>query len=454
MANVPQVRMTSTPAPAQLGLEQPGTIYNRVFWLAYAANVSLVMANALTFRFAEFVAFLGGSERISGTIVSAGICGALLGRLMLGQAIDRYGVRLLWIVAAALFTAGNVMFLFCSELSWMIYAARVCFALGLSAMFTCSIVHIQNQVPANRRTEIIASLGSSGFIGMIAGAQLGDWILNTIGSRESQFLALFGGAASLGVLYVAVVVYLTWGDGHDRPHETPAVHRLMFRYWPGWVMLVAVMMGIGFAVITVFLTRFATHHGLRGIGTFFTGYAGSAFIFRLSTRQWGETVGRHRMIVMGLCGHWLGHWMLPFVTSEWHFILPSIACGWGHALLFPAVISRGSGAFPIRYRGSGTTLVLGFFDIGSAISAPILGGIIDYFDGAGFPQMFFTSGSCALVIAIVYALTAARRPDEDHREEEIEIALPVIAEDEETDSQREPEDEPVTVPFPHVGHNA
>lgn len=447
--------MTSTHASTAPPLEQTGTIYNRIFWLAYGANVSLVMANALTFRFAEFVAFLGGSERIAGTIVGIGICGALSARLMLGQAIDRYGVRALWLAAAVLFTLGNAAFLLCSQLSWLIYTARISFAIGLSAMFTCSIVHIQNQVPAHRRTEVIASLGSSGFVGMIAGAQLGDWILNTLPTGETRFYALFGGAAALGVFYFCVVIYLTWGDGHERPHETPPVHRLMFRYWPGYVILVAIMMGIGFAVVTVFLTRFATHHGLRGIGTFFTGYAGSAFIFRLATRQWGETVGRHKMIVMGLCGHWLGHWMLPFVTREWHFILPSIACGWGHALLFPAVISRGSGAFPVRYRGSGTTLVLGFFDIGSALSAPILGGIIDYFDGVGFPQMFFASGSCALVIAIVYSLTAARRPDEDYNEDDERPAyVTTVVEDELSEEQAKPEEEPVTVPFPHLGHNS
>ncbi len=51
------------------------SIYNRVFWMAYAANVSLVMANALTFRFAEFVSWLGGSEQTAGTIVSVGIFG-------------------------------------------------------------------------------------------------------------------------------------------------------------------------------------------------------------------------------------------------------------------------------------------------------------------------------------------------------------------------------------------
>ncbi|GIW82057.1 MAG: hypothetical protein KatS3mg105_3864 [Gemmatales bacterium] len=111
------------------------------------------------------------------------------------------------------------------------------------------------------------------------------------------------------------------------------------------------MMGVGVTVTTVFLTRFSTYlqsagHGIQGIGTFFTIYASSAFVFRILTRQWSRTVGRHRMILSGLVGQALGYCLLPFVASDWHFILPAICCGWGHALLFPAVVSLGSGAFP------------------------------------------------------------------------------------------------------------
>ncbi|NQY86066.1 MAG: hypothetical protein HRT34_15070, partial [Alcanivorax sp.] len=44
-------------------------VYNRVFWFAYAANIVMVGANALTFRFAELIAFLGGTELTTGEII-------------------------------------------------------------------------------------------------------------------------------------------------------------------------------------------------------------------------------------------------------------------------------------------------------------------------------------------------------------------------------------------------
>ncbi len=393
-------RRTPTVTPSEK------TIYGRIFWLAYGANVSLVMANSLTFRFAEFVSWLGGSEKTAGMIVSVGIFAALSLRLVLGQAIDNYGTRRLWVIGCFSYIAGTSLFLVLSDLSWPIYAARLGFAAGIATMFTCSMVHIQNLVPPNRRTEVIGNLGSSGFVGMILGSQLGDWIFRATPDGHVRFLVLFGGTVLLGLVYLALVLTLTRGDVHKPAMRTPAVHRLVFRYWPGNVVLVAMMMGISITVTTVFLTRFATKLGLiNGVGTFFTAYAVTAFLFRVQTATWSRTLGRHRMIWLGLTGHCLGFGVLPFVTQEWHFLLPAVACGFGHALLFPAVVSLGAGAFPREFRGSGTAITLGFIELGTALSAPVLGWIIDRGGEDGFTQMFWASSATALGVGLFYALT-------------------------------------------------
>ena len=58
----------------QVTLQAPTNFsYDRIFWMAYAANTILVTANALTFRFAELIAWLGGTERTAGFIVSVGV---------------------------------------------------------------------------------------------------------------------------------------------------------------------------------------------------------------------------------------------------------------------------------------------------------------------------------------------------------------------------------------------
>ncbi len=399
-------------SPRRLNADE-GFAYDGTFWLAYLANLSLVSANALSFRFAELVDSLGGNEQKTGSIVGISIIAALVVRFVMGQGIDRYGVRMLWALSAALFVAGNAMFILCRDISWEIYLARTLFAIGLAGMFTCSIVHVQMRAPTHRRTEIIGFLGSSGFLGMILGSQLGDFLFRFSTNGHERFVWLFGTAVGFGVLYLAIVLWITRYDVHTRPHETPAAYKLIFRYWPGPIVLVALMMGVGFSVTGVFLTRYATSLGVKEIGTFFTSYALSAFLFRMLSRTWSTSIGRHPMVLLGLGGHAIGHFLLPFVTNQWEFVLPAVCCGFGHAMLFPVVVSLGSGAFPRQYRGTGTTIVLGFTELGFALSSPPLGAIIDH---VGFNTMFVVSGAITVMIGVGYALTAARRPDEDLQE--------------------------------------
>jgi MFS family permease len=284
-------------------------------------------------------------------------------------------------------------------------------------MFACSIYHIQDQVPAHRRTEIIGSLGSSGFVGMVTGTQVGDVLFRNVADHKQLFVILFMMTAVLGACYFAIVVWLTRNDGLPRPVLGPGVHRLIFRYWPGPVVLVALMMGCGFSVTTVFLTRYATLHHLSGIGTFFTGYAVSAFAVRWLSRTWSQHLGRHRMLMIGLLGHTAGYLLLIPVQSDWGFILPSVCCGFAHALLFPCVVSLGAGAFPVEYRGTGTTITLAFIDLGTMLSAPILGRVIETH---GFGVMYVATAACMFATLVVYGVLKFRVQDDDATVAELE----------------------------------
>ncbi len=285
---------------------ESAAIYNRSFWLAYAANMSLVAANTLTFRFAEFVDLLQGTKTDTGWIVGIALAGSLISRIWLGQAIDRFGVRRLWIFGTALFLAGCAGLWSTDSLGSRIYLARTAYAIGISAMFVCSNLHIQLRVPPHRRTEAIGSLGSSGFVGMIVGAQLVDMLFDRFEGPQ-LFSTLFAATIGFGLLYLVFVLLLTQADEHVRPEVTPPAHVLVRRYWPGPVVLVSLMMGLGFSVTMVFLSRLASERHLDGVGYFFTGYAVAAFSVRLLTRTWSRTWGRRAMILVGLTGHAIGH---------------------------------------------------------------------------------------------------------------------------------------------------
>lgn len=417
---------SDTAAPAQ-SIHENG-VYNRVFWLCYAGNLLMVTANAMTFRFADLVRFLGGTETTTGEIVQVGMLGALCSRVFLGRALDRYGTRIVWTISTVLFVSSCIVFALCRDVSLNLFLARIAFAAGVAGMSTAAILHVQNQVPKRRRTEVIGNFGSSGFVGMVLGSQLGDLIFAVTSEDHSRFYILFGLAALMTIAHGVLALMITQGDSHVRPGETPWPHRLVFRYWPGSIVAVAVIMGVNFTVTSVFLSRMTVERGLGGIGTFFLGYCFSAFIFRVASSTWTSRLGRHRLLLVGLAGHVAGHLMLSQVTQQWQLIIPALTCGFGHALLFPSVVSLGTETFPRAYRGTGTAIILGFTEIGVAISAPALGWIIDSCRESGvadpYAVMYYASSATACSAAIYYAWSTRAMVDDPS------ASAPVILQDE------------------------
>jgi MFS family permease len=399
---------------------------DRSFLLAYAANLTLVIANACLFVFAEWVRWVATQpdsgvtyrEEIPGSIVQAGLFAAMTARLFLGRAIDRFGVRRVWAAACLLSIAGETGFLLIRSWTPLIYVSRMAFATGVAAMFTCSAFHMMSQVADHRRTEFLALLGSSGFLGMIIGPQLAS-LLQSLSNDDptKYFPALMATVLVLNVLSLLLVGVLTRSAFRPCPHlPRPSLLKLMMRYWPGMTVLVGLVMGSTFTVVSVFLVRFANHQGLNGIAWFWTCYAVIAFATRLKCATLTRQYGRYKVLLWGMVLQAFGMWALMLVTVNWHVIGAATLGGMGHALLFPSLVSLGSGRFPAEYRGSGTNLTLGFVDLGAAISAPVLGWIIDLpaFGGAGFRQMFFIAGCLPFAVAIAwYFHCGSRRDDQE-----------------------------------------
>ena len=113
----------------------------------------------------------------------------------------------------------------------------------------------------------------------------------------------------------------------------------------------------------------------------------------------------------------------------------------------------GSGAFPKAYRGSGTTIVLGFTEVGAMLSAPLLGWIID---GYGFTPMFLTASGTTFVIGIGFWLTSGLR--EEAKSPSFSQKTAEAREENETGvgvAEELPDaDEQPTAPFPQLGRSA
>jgi MFS family permease len=225
---------------------------------------------------------------------------------------------------------------------------------------------------------------------------------------------MFLAAGALALAAIAFASTATWG------HPAPTIRRrlplfwIIRRYHPGTVLLVGIAMGVGIGLPTTFLRTYAAELGIAKIGLFFAVYSPAAILTRLLTRRLPERIGLTPMILLGLAALVAGQLLMLVVRSEWYFILPGIGYGVAHAILFPTVIAAGSGAFPNRHRGLGTTLMLAMYDVGQLIGAPSAGAILHFSTSwglPGYPTLFILASALLGSAGLVFALTGRRESD-------------------------------------------
>ncbi len=377
-------------------------LYTRpAFWGAFFAHFVIAVANSMTFRFADLVIHLGGTEQSAGFVVSWGIVIALLCRIYLGQALDHYGLRVIWILTGVLFVIGTFGFAVAPNIVPSLYCARILYSVGLAGAITGTNLFIQNITPYQYRAEAIASMGSAGFLGVVLGPSLGD-LIRWIFPGDAYYLALFLSTTVVTMIYLVTICCLSWGETHQVTVKSVSFFRLLKDHQPGMETLVALSMGLSYAIAQVFVTRFVNERQLGGLSPFFMAYAISAFIFRWVSREWTRRWGRPAMISIGLTAHLIAMAAFVFVNSSVALLLPATLLGFGFALLFPAVVSLITEAYPDANRGSGTNIALGSIELGTFLAAPIIGSVITWFDGRGYNEAFLVSAFWIASVLLFY----------------------------------------------------
>lgn len=402
-------------------------IYEITFWLAYLSNALVSAANTLLCRYADYVDFLGGTEYHLGWIVGVGMVGSLLGRFALGDSIDRFGAKRLWLITILGTTAACLLHLLITDYRGpLIYAARVLYILMLAGVFSASMTLISSRAPKERLAEVIGIFGSAGFAGVILGAPLADLFFPTGITTRVAADTMFILAALICLLSLPLAWLVpengqrranqeqTFVAGNGRPNRPrrfkPTTWQILCRYWPGSIVAAGVVAGAALFVPPTFLPRFVAGLGGSSISGFFVLYATTAIVVRSILLRPLQRWGLERVIALGLLILAVSQVLFLFVRQPWQLIIPGLVFGVGHALLFPAIVGLGSAAFPKRHRGLATTLMMATFDAGLFLGGPLAGAVLRFAESVGWPRypaMFLAV--CGGILAFVGVFVMVQR---------------------------------------------
>lgn len=284
---------------------------------------------------------------------------------------------------------------------------------SLAGIFGSSITFVALRVRPQRMAEVVGALGTSGFLGLMIGPLVSDW-LGSRGIPAGQMVTqMFCTAATLAICAAMATWFATRGSVKPIPHERPSLFKVVRQYHPWMISVTAAVMGAGFAIPATFLRPFAIEAGMSNVGLFFFVYSVMGFGTRVATRSMFERFGNRPWIVVGLVLLTISYLCYIPVTRTWHLILPAAIAGSSHALLFPSIMSAGTSVFPRRYLGVATSLILAMFDVGTFISAPVVGAFLRTtkpLTPNAYPWMFAGVAVVFGTVTVFYLLSSKVRP--------------------------------------------
>ena len=387
-------------------------LYTRDFFQMCAAVALFMTGVALQFHFGQYMGFLGHGVDTLGLVLSLSVIGTLAIRLQIGYWIDRFGCRPAWLIGTALVavTVGSIQFV--SQL-WVIVALRMTSSMATALAMTTVAVFAANIAPPRRRAESIGTMGLAGFVGMLIGPTLGDLIFAGAADTITPYRVFFTTSAVLSLLAGGVLLVVQAPSDavdHDsakpargsQPASGAAQRAIIYKHWPGWILLISVVFSMVFCVQSLFLERLAEIRGFKDIKLFFLVYAPTAMVLRLTFRRLPERIGRTRTLLAGMLLFAVGLACLTSVSQAWHLAIPGFLMGAGHCFIFPSMVDLAADRLPPEKRGTGTALVLGAGDVGMLIGYWSLGELIETYD---FGVALWTLTGTVALGAIVFALS-------------------------------------------------
>lgn len=381
-------------------------LYGWPFWNTYVACTLVNVAYAILFRYADFVAVAGGTELNLGWIVGVGMVGSVLARFSLGAAIDQRGPRLVWFVSLGAFAGccfAHLAVTRCDGLA--VYFLRVVYCTSIAGIFGAATTFISGRVSITRMAEIVGIFGTSGFLGMMLGAQVGDLLVASRTPDRWIVDQMFLAAGALGLAAMPFAWLATRKCIAPLRQDRTRVLTLLRMHQPGFVLAVGVATGAALSLPQTFLRTYAADLHITRISVFFTVVAVTAVITRIADRRIVHRVGLTKMIFAGIALMALAQVLYLVVRREWDLVFPGLSYGVAQAILYPMIAAVGTGTFPVHSRGLGITLVLAAFDVGQLIGAPAAGGILHLsrlVGLPGYPTLFVAMAAVLTMVGVFY----------------------------------------------------
>ncbi|MEM6349855.1 MAG: MFS transporter [Cyanobacteria bacterium P01_D01_bin.14] len=369
--------------------------------------------------------FGANGQQIGLVMASFGI-GLIALRPTMARLTDQWGRKpamVMGIVAIAIAPLAYLLVQFLPEFVWTIrlfdqtwqlqsplllmMVFRACHGLSIAAFVTGYNALVADLAPPSQRGELIGYMSLVNPIGMALGPALGGFLQS--GSGFSLVFLSMAGIGTMGLICALVVKESERDVVKAESLQVMSRTRFWSLLWLPSIRIPAIMLllvGLAFGSLATFIPLYARESNLAiNVGFIYTASAIASFAIRLLVGKASDRYGRGRFISVGLVLYTLSMGVLWLANSEAMVLLAGAIQGMGGGMLLPMVAALMADRSTANQRGLMFGLCLTGFDVGIALSGPIMGWVADL---TSYRDIFAISGLMTLLGLFIFATTSSK----------------------------------------------
>jgi len=392
-------------------MQNNAALWTRNFILVSAINFQLVLTFYLlvVVIVGYAVAELGATTAQAGLISGLFIVGTLVGRLLVGKFLERFGRKTTLIVGLTGFLLFSGLYFIPFGVSMLLFVRFMHgFMMGMASTVLGTI--IAQILPASRRGEGIGYYSMSSTLGTAIGPFLAIWMMLNVGYQSIFVVST--------VIAVCCLVVAWLIQAPDLPKINKAIETVVAMKKPNWfsqfvepnavpISLIMLFASICYSGVLSFINFYAKENNLVETASFFfLMYAIAILISRPFTGPLMDRKGENIIIYPAFIIMGIALVLLSITHSSWILLLCAGLLGLGYGNIQSVCQTIAVKSAPLERMGFATSTFFIFLDAGLGFGPYFIGMLLDYI---GYEQLYLYSAFAAFSCILAYYLLHGRQ---------------------------------------------